>query len=62
MPYPSKNTSTPTLSSKNSASFSVSDQSSNNYLLLENGDFLLLEDGGRIILDELSGWSYQTKN
>lgn len=32
------------------------------FLLMETADFLLLEDGGKIILDESTPYSFQTKN
>lgn len=62
MPYPSKNNSTYTAPTKNSSTSSNSGQSSNRYLLKEDGGFLLLENGYKIILDALTGWAYQNKN
>lgn len=33
-----------------------------NFLLKEDSSYLLLETGDRIILEDSSPWSYQTKN
>lgn len=63
MPYPDRNTSTPTFASKNSASFSVSDQSGQNFLEIGEGFTLLIEDTYKLLLEPNSAdWSYATKN
>lgn len=62
MPYPSKNTDTPSFASKNTSTSSIPRQTLS-YLETEAAFYLLQEDSYRLIIEPIaSGYTYQTKN
>lgn len=63
MPYPSKNSSIPTFSSKNSASFSMGEQSGQNFITIGDGFVLLIDNDNKLLLEPLTmDWSYSQKS
>jgi hypothetical protein len=63
MSYPAKNNSAYTAPSKNSSSSSNSEQSGQEFLLIDSVNFLLVDTVNKLLIQPLtSGWSYSTKN
>lgn len=61
--YPSKNTSTYTAPSKNSSTSSNSEQSGQNFLMIDSTFLLLIDTVNKLLIEPLNqDWSYQTKN
>ena len=63
MPYPSKNTSTYTAPSKNTSTSSNSEQSGQEFLMIDSTFLLLIDSTNKLLIEPLtSDWSYATKN
>jgi len=61
--YPSKNTSTYTAPTKNSSSSSNSEQSGQNFLMIDDTFLLLIDSVNKLLIEPLSqDWSYSQKS
>jgi len=61
--YPSKNTSTYTAPTKNSSSSSNSEQSGQNFLMIDDTFLLLIDATNKLLIEPLSqDWSYSQKS
>jgi hypothetical protein len=63
MPYPSKNNSTYTAPTKNSSTSSNSEQSGQNFLMIDSTYSLLIDSVNKLLIEPLSqDWSYNQKS
>jgi hypothetical protein len=63
MPYPSKSTSIYTAPSKNTSTSSNTNQSGQNFLMIDDTFFLLLDTANKLLIEPLtSDWNYATKS
>lgn len=61
--YPSKNTSTYTAPTKNSSTSSNSEQSGQNFLMIDNTFLLLIDSVNKLLIEpNNSDWSYSQKS